>query len=227
MEHETARELTAAYALDALDAPDVDDLEEHLAGCERCRDELAGLRRAAASLAYVVDTPAPPPALRGSILSAARAERPNVVPLLPRRNRTVAASLAAAAVSAAAALAVGLYAAGLSRDLDREREVRGVLADPGARVVSLEGAPGRIVVAPSGEAVLAARMAPAPKSRTYELWIMEGSEPVPAGTFEGAGATDVVRLRGRVRPGSTVAVTIERDGGVDAPTSAPIASATL
>lgn len=225
MEHETARELTAAYALDALDADDVDALEEHLAGCERCREELAGLRTAAASLAYAVAAPAQPPALRGRILEAARGERPNVVPLRPRRSRAVLASVAAAAVAAAAALVVGVYAARLSGDLDRERAARAVLGDPGARVVTLRGAPGRVVVAPSGEAVLVARMAPAPSERTYELWVIEGDKPVRAGTFEGAEERDVVRLQGRVPRGATVAVTVERDGGVDAPTSAPIVSA--
>ena len=43
-------DLTAAYALDAL-APDAArGYEEHLAGCERCREELASLQAALAKL---------------------------------------------------------------------------------------------------------------------------------------------------------------------------------
>ena len=43
METNTLHDLTAAYALDALDDEDARAYEEHLAHCERCRDELASL----------------------------------------------------------------------------------------------------------------------------------------------------------------------------------------
>src|SRR5207253_6326006 len=36
-------DLTAAYALDALDEPERREYEAHLARCEQCRDELASL----------------------------------------------------------------------------------------------------------------------------------------------------------------------------------------
>ena len=36
-------ELTAGYALDALDPVDHARFEEHLATCDRCREELRGL----------------------------------------------------------------------------------------------------------------------------------------------------------------------------------------
>src|SRR5436305_580182 len=76
--------LTAAYALDALDEGERDAYEEHLATCERCRDELGTLSEATAALAYGVETPLPPPSLRGRILEEAAAERTNVVPLRRR-----------------------------------------------------------------------------------------------------------------------------------------------
>lgn len=41
--------LVAPYALDALDGPEEHEFERHLALCERCRDELAALREAAAA----------------------------------------------------------------------------------------------------------------------------------------------------------------------------------
>ena len=44
MADEPIHDLTAAYALDALDAHDEERYEEHLATCERCREELAELR---------------------------------------------------------------------------------------------------------------------------------------------------------------------------------------
>ena len=74
-----AHDLTAAYALDALDADDREAYETHLGQCEQCRAELATLGEAATSLAWAVASPAPPSRLRERILSAAAAERQNVV----------------------------------------------------------------------------------------------------------------------------------------------------
>ena len=56
--------LVAPYALDALDRQEERDFEEHLASCESCREELARLREAAASLAYASAGTSPPAALR-------------------------------------------------------------------------------------------------------------------------------------------------------------------
>jgi anti-sigma factor RsiW len=118
MGHDDIHDLTAAYALDALDEQDRAAFEEHLAGCERCREEVVTLQEAAATLAYAVDAPAPPPELRGRILARARAERPNVLPLRPR---WAAPAAVIAAVAAAVAVGVGIWAATLSHDLSRER----------------------------------------------------------------------------------------------------------
>src|SRR3954447_17745368 len=90
----------ASYALDALDAEQEREFEEHLASCEACREELASLREATAALAYGAVGPAPPPELKQRILAEAKAERPNVVSL-PRRRSWTAPFVAAAAVAAA------------------------------------------------------------------------------------------------------------------------------
>jgi hypothetical protein len=59
--------------------------------------------------------------------------------------------------------------------------------------------------------------------RTYEAWISAGGRPRPAGTF-GGGAVVTVPLQGSVRPGASVLVTVERSGGVAAPTQKPFLS---
>jgi anti-sigma factor RsiW len=107
MDANALHDLTAAYALDALDPEDARAYEEHLARCERCRDELASLSEAATALAYASEAPQPPPELRARILQQAHRERANVVPLRPRWVYPVAA---AAAVAAGAALALGIWA---------------------------------------------------------------------------------------------------------------------
>jgi pilus assembly protein CpaE len=100
MDTETLHDLTAAYALDALDADEARAYEEHLGSCPRCRDELAALTQTSAALAYAVPPAEPPAGLRERIVSAARAERPsNVVPLRPRWVYPLAAATAVAAAS--------------------------------------------------------------------------------------------------------------------------------
>ena len=87
MTNEELHDLTPAYALDALDPDERRAYEEHLAGCERCRGDLAELGETVGALGLAAEGPAPPEALRDRILVAAREEGPsNVVALRPRRR---------------------------------------------------------------------------------------------------------------------------------------------
>lgn len=224
MANDALHDLTPGYALDALDESERAEYEAHLATCEQCRDELARMQDTVGALAYAVHSPAPPAELRSRIVGQARAERGNVVPLRPRRRLTYALG-AVAAAAAVVALAVGLWASSLSNDLDEQRSVVSILADPQARQVPLQGGEGRIVVTDSGDAALVTAVPGAPTGKTYEVWVFEGDTPKPAGTFDGDKAHDVVRLTRPVPPGAKVAVTVEAAGGVDAPTSPPVMSA--
>ena len=226
MDAEALHDLTAAYALHALDPEEARAYEEHLARCERCRGELAELSEGATALAYAADGPAPPPALRDRILAAARAERENVVPLRPRWA-VPAAVTAVAAVAAAIALAI--WAVSLSdRVGDRDAVLRtqeraaAILADPAARRLPIPNGRGSLVVTAGGEAALVlARLEHAPPGKTYEAWVAEAGSPKRAGTFEGGGGVTAVALDRPVPNGATVMVTEEKDGGVDAPTQMP------
>jgi anti-sigma-K factor RskA len=211
--------LVAPYALDSLGDEEERGFEQHLATCERCREELAGLREAAASLAYGLAGPEPPTALKERILTQARAERPNVT-ALPRRRRGWAAPLAAAAALAAAvALGFGVWSA--TRPATRD-SFSAVLAQPGARLVPLDGR-GAVAVAPDGTAALAFTVPPAPAGKAYEAWVIQGGMPKPAGLFEGGDGTSVLDIEQPVRRGAVVAVTLERDGGAKRPTQTPLA----
>src|ERR671922_2348348 len=227
MEADTIHELTAAYALDALDEREEREYEAHLARCPRCREELASFTETATSLAYGVESPAPPPDLRDRILVRARAERPNVVPLRPAWRSWPAA---AAAVAACAAIGLGIWASSLSNSLDRARSARdqqerilSIVSDPAARHFSLSGAHGTLVVSRTGAAaLLLSNLGHAPPGKTYEAWVIQNRSPLRAGTFTSAAA---FRLTRPVPDHAIVAVTIERHGGVDAPTGKPITAA--
>jgi anti-sigma-K factor RskA len=230
MEANALHELTAAYALDALDEREAAEYEAHLARCERCRDELVEFRETASALAYAVEAPPPPAVLRERIVAQAAAERPNVVPLR-QRWRSVPGALAA--VAACAALGFGIWSASLSRSLEAERESNdqfaravAILADPEAKRVPLSGDYGTLVVRDTGQAALVMRRLPqAPSGKTYEAWVIEGGKPRPAGLFEGGSGARAIVLDEPVPEGAQVAATIEEAGGVDAPKGEAVFSA--
>jgi hypothetical protein len=214
-------ELSALYALDALDGDERARFEEHLAGCESCRDGLGGLQGAAGALAFAVEGPPPPPELRTRILAAAHAEGQNVIPLRPRRSIAVSVAATLAVAATAAAVALGLWAASLHHSLAGDRSALRVLGDPRARHIPLTERRGALVVTPSGEAALAADLPALPAGKVYEAWVIDTNRVQRAGTFTG----DRTTLTTRVPAGATVKVTIERAGGVDFPTSPALISA--
>ena len=226
-----AHELIAGYALDALDEADRARAKELLATSEEARDELRAFTDVTAALATAAAGPAPRQELRDRIVGAARAEPQNLVSLdARRRSRAVPVLGAGAALAAAATIAVGVWGLTVSGDLDdarlaleRERAAAAVLSDPTARTVALEAGEGRVVVSDEGSAVLVLdALDAAPAGKTYEVWIIDGDTPVRAGLFDGVDDRDLVPVDGSVGSGAVIAVTVEQDGGVDAPTTDPI-----
>jgi anti-sigma-K factor RskA len=216
MDEDELHELTAAYALDALDADEAAAYERHLEDCESCRHELARLSPAATALAYAVPPRAPRPELRARILEAAAAERANVVPLRRRGSSFGSrAAVAVAAVAACAAVGLGAWDVSLHHRLDRDEQA--------VQSVPLVGATGSVVVAPTGRAALVVASLPAaPAGKTYEAWVIRNGAAAPAGLFAGGARTTVVKLTEPVPSGSTVAVTIEPAAGSAQPTTHPL-----
>ncbi|MGH3001676.1 MAG: anti-sigma factor domain-containing protein [Gaiellaceae bacterium] len=217
MADDDLHELSALYVLDVLHGDDRERFEAHLEHCEDCRGSLDELRGAAGALAFAEAGPEPPAALRGRILAAAAAERPNVVPLRARRSIAVSVAAAVAVAATAAAVAFGVWAATLHHSLSNERAATRVLANPLARHVPIPGRRGELVVAPSGRAVLTVDLPKPPDGLTYEAWVADPAVR-RAGTFSGQTTT----LSTRVPRGARVMVTLEHSGGVDAPTQQPL-----
>jgi Anti-sigma-K factor rskA len=223
-------ELSAAYALDALDADELRAYEAHLAGCEQCQEDVASFRESAVALAYDVEVPPLPETLEHRILKAARSERPTVV-RLPRRWAIPAGAFAVA--SAAAAIVLGIWVSHLSGSLDHQKQVRtqqnaviDVLSD--CSKTPMQGGSAAVCVAPTHQAVLIADSLPAASpSKTYEAWIIAGKSVKPAGLFRGGSGRKYLKLTKPVPAGTTVAVTLERHGGVSAPTTTPLLKGTV
>ena len=101
-----------------------------------------------------------------------------------------------------------------------------LLRDPATRVVSLRGtgpsaeAWGRLVWhEANGGYLLVANVPPPPPGKVYELWTISAGQPRPAGVFtvdaSGRATHPVAPTRA---PVDVFAVTLEREGGVPAPT---------
>jgi anti-sigma-K factor RskA len=220
-------ELTAGYALDALDPEEREAFEEHLAGCDRCQEELATLWEVTGALAVATAGPAPSAGLRERILAEARAESQNVIPFEPRRRRLTPVLAAATAIAAAVAIGLGIYSLSLNGKLDdtrtalaQQQDAASILSDPATRTVALRSGSGRVVVAGNGDAVLVLDDAkPLPSGKTYEAWVIgAGQKPQPAGTFDARDGRTIVKIGMPVTADSVVAVTVENDGGATVPT---------
>lgn len=212
MEDELIHEFAAGYALDSLSPEEERAYEEHLAQCERCREDLAAFAETALGLGFAAGSPAARPELRKRVMDAVHDERSKVVPLRPRWAYPAAA---ATAVAACVAIALGVWNVSLHSQLSGMQALR---------ALPLTGATGSVVVARGGQAELVVSGLARPASgRTYEAWIIHGQKALPAGLFRptSRGAT-VVRLREPVGAGARVGVTIEPSGGSPQPTSRPL-----
>ena len=230
MERTEIHELSAAYALDALGPDELAEFEAHLAHCTECREHVAAVQETVAELAYDVEAPAPSPALRNRVLADARREQPKVV-AMPRRRWAFPVAAAAAFAAGCVALGLAFWASDLANQLDEERtavhladEIIVALTDPNADRIPLEGADGILVVDDESSEgwMLVNGLDQAPDGKTYEAWVIEDGEAVPAGLFTGGDSRTVVPLTVPVSEGAIVAVTVEEAGGVQQPTQDPI-----
>ncbi|MET8830302.1 anti-sigma factor [Streptomyces sp. NPDC004610] len=242
--------LAAPYALDALDPGERRRFERHLNGCARCAAEVRALTEATVRLARTTTEPAPE-ALRARVLAAVRSTpqepAPAHTPSLPsyvwgtrpppERSRRPLLMPFTTATAAATLIVAGLFAvqAGRAQDrLDAERaqtrEIAHVLAAPDARAAVGRDAGGRgigvIASATEGRAVVTLSGYGAPLSgRVHQLWLMRPDAPPRSlGLFS---ADTPLTASGLDPTASSLAVTVEPDGGSPHPTGQPIVQLAL
>jgi anti-sigma-K factor RskA len=213
--------LAGAYVMDAVDEGDRARFEQHLTRCESCREEVRGLREAAAALAAATAV-MPPASLRDSALEAAANTRqlPPVTvrdaqplpgrhparwgrlsrPGRPRWPSVLAAGLAAAAAVVAVAFGMTSYTRmqqGLDSDQGRDHTVAAVLSSADARMVR-----GDVTTGGTATVVMSHRMGmlvftaadlqALPATKSYELWLIGPSGRRSAGMLAGSGQARMV-----------------------------------
>jgi hypothetical protein len=237
--------LSGAYAVDALDDTERSSFEQHLANCEVCQTEVAGLREAAALLPETRPV-APPPSLRDRVLADIGKVRP-LPPLLAdlperedmqapvdirsrRRRFPVGLAAAAAVISVLGGAAVVTQPWDDNNGPEQQFTLADKVlaaADAEQVTVNLGEAEATIVRSVSQKAavIVTDDMPAAPEGKVYELWLQrpEGNM-VPAGLMP-AGSDNTVLLDGDASNAIGAGITVEpAPDGSNVPTTTPIAT---
>jgi anti-sigma-K factor RskA len=237
-------ELLGAYALDAVDDDEREQVEAYLARTPEARSLVAEYRETAALLAHS-GTEAPP-GLWERIEQTLEEEPPKLAtapsrPLGLESRRARLRRRAAVVVAAAAAVVVALLTVKVVQqgdridELGREARAGSVLAaaesasrDPRADRVALSSTDGaleaRVVYLPGGEGfLLQSNLRALPPDRTYQLWALMGGSsperPISAGVLGPDPGITAFRAHG---PVVGFAITDEQSPGVVSPGSPPL-----
>ncbi len=202
-------ELAGAYALGLLDADERAAIEDHLA--EHWHEEYASARAAVLALASAAPEADPSPELRARVLDVARMEA-------RRENRRWIPGLLAGAACAVAAFAALTFFGVLGGPDQPPQQMVVHNAGTGAFL--------ELTVAESGfrASVRLGGLPARPGSEVYQIWLIEPDQPPKSLCVVGADRegpwtwpVDV-----RLKPGDTVAVTVEPDRSCTAPSQPPI-----
>lgn len=234
-------ELAAAYAVDAVDELERARFEQHLVTCPSCTEEVRSLREATAMLASTAAVTAPA-SLKASVLSEI-ATTPQVSVPSPTAAPSVSAARRAPWLAiAASVLAIAVVTLGtlfvraaqqrdeLSSDLTAVQEV---LTAPDAQTVTGEVGDGHASVVTSASldraVFVGTGLDTPPAGDTFQLWVIDADgTPTSAGTFEPDDAGNATRvMEATPTSGEIVGLTVEPDGGSDAPTTTPILAVPL
>lgn len=206
---EEVSELAGAYALGLLDADERATIEDHLA--EHWHEEYAGARAAVLALASAAPEAEPSPALRARIMDAARMETRRA------NRRWIPGVLGAAAVAAAVLVVLNLVGILPGRGMSAQQLV---VNNPGSGAfleLAVEESSSRASVRLGG---LPAR----PGSEVYQIWVSHPGGAPKSLSIIGAERdgpwTRTVDIR--LKPGDTVAVTLEPDESRASPSQAPL-----
>jgi hypothetical protein len=233
------------YALGLADEPESGEIRAHLSrGCEVCMGEMKRAREMMSLLGGSSEPATPSPKLRRRILASVGVEQRGFgwAPLLAGAT---ALSLAAAVYFGGREWDFSKQVVALREqsrtqniELTRLNEAFAILNSFDTTVTSFgENQPkprGKVFVNPAkGMLLIASNLPQAPAGKAYELWLIpkaKGGQPVRFGMFQSESDGSVMHIEHApvdATNTAAVAVTMEVDTGVDAPTNTPVIVAPL
>lgn len=222
-EHEARRDELPAYLLGALEPGEAAALEQHLAGCEECRTELAWLRPAVQILPEAVERVEPPPQLRARVMEEVQAGsgRSERAPRSAPGGRWRVVLRPAAGLAVVLALIAGVFGYAI-RDGGSGGDSSTVVAGkaPGVTV--------EMVRTGDSGTLHFAHLRQLPSDEVLQAWVRRGDRVESAKTLfvpnrDGTATAVIEDMQGV----NAVMVTAEPRGGSAQPTSEPIVSVAL
>ena len=231
--HATFQESLGAYAVGALDSPEIAALELHLETCDSCRSELAAYRKISEGLLRAVPPRTQPDSIRKTLQAIVRGRSDG-------RSRFRRWSWTPALAASALVVMVGLTlnSMGQVRSLQNEQArlaaqnrstqtFIAMLAYPGTRTLPFAqaGITGTLLVDEERGLVGLSvwQLPPAEAGKTYQIWLIDSRDQRTSGGFLDPNDGDAL-MTAVIRPASPLAsykglgVTAEPSGGSPAPT---------
>lgn len=211
-DHTRWSEDLAAYMLGALTPDEATELERHLDGCERCREEMRWLEPAVHSLPETVERQEPPKQLRQSLMAEVRADaRVEERPARVRSRRWILKPAVGFAVIAL--LVAGVVGYEVGRDGGEEGGGASTI------VREINGMTVKMIQEGEGGKLELAGVPQPPKDKVFEAWVERDGdvEAVPALIVpdrHGHAETTIADMEGV----EAVMITVEPRGGSETPT---------
>lgn len=238
------RELIPGHALDALDPGEHSLVQQHLSSCPDCSQALAAQREVVEGLLHAPPPSRPPAQLRERVLSALPDRAPArslVKPAARSWLRWVGAAAAVGLLLVNTALLLELRGlrsqqSELQTMVDRNQMALAVQSYPGSQAVEFQADEvfGTFVYDPgrSVSVLYAWGLQPLPEGRVYQAWFTDAEgQRVTGGVFaaQDPEAFTIVVLWAPTQIGDyqRVGVTVEPQGGSDAPSGSPVLTAEL
>jgi anti-sigma-K factor RskA len=232
-EHETYRENLAAYALEALEYPEIEPLEAHLRTCDACKADLEAYRHIQTGLLFAVPPKRPSSSLRRSLQRRLTAAGRPV-----RRGFQLSWNQALMAGAFVLLIGLGLGSIAQVRQLqqqqaefeDENRSTQtlvSMLAYPNTQAVRFaQNEISGSVLVDKDRGLLGLfvwHLPPSQAGKTYQVWLIDASGDRTSGGFlvPEAGyafVTTVIQVPGSLADFKGLGVTAEPLGGSPAPT---------
>jgi len=252
-EHERIEELLAVRALGGLEPAELAELErlraEHGADCDVCRRAEIEYNEVAGRLAFALGPAAGPSGMEDALMARALetpgapsrddlAERRGRGARRPGRTARWVAAAVAAVVLIVAGFAGGFLAGGGGSNggTGQEQALAAYLANPATQVVRFQATGGgnlAVAYQPGTDQsyVFGTDLGAVPDGKQYQLWLFPpgGGAPAPGPTFDPPSGDSpvVVPVPADASQAQLMAVTVEQEGGVSAPTSNPVFTAPI